>query len=84
MTPVELGFLAGDPEPRFVIFAKDQPQYDELPALLYQNGNVLIEMELSEEERERITRGENIRLWVATHNQPLQPLHLEVTNEHIA
>ena len=79
-----------------VTFAKDQPDYLPLPALLYPDGKILIEWSFSEEERARIARGENIRHWIwKPHQQtcakcglvtpcPLQPLQLEVTDERIA
>lgn len=75
-----------------VTFAKDQPQYDPLPALVFQDGAVLTEWELSEEERAAILAGENIRLWIWLHphrcprcshvDAPrLQPVALALTDE---
>ena len=92
MIPVALPELAADPEPRFVEIAKDQPQYQTLPALVYTDGKVLTEWTLTEAERVAIARGENIRLWIwvypprcevcHTIGQPrLQPVALEVTSE---
>lgn len=82
MDPVALPELAADPEPRFVEIAKDQPQYQTLPALVYNDGKILTEWKLTEDEREAILRGENIRLWIWTFGRPLQPIALEVTSEH--
>jgi hypothetical protein len=82
MIPVDLSLLAQDPEPMAVIIAKDQPEYDPLPALIYTDGRVLTEWSLTEEERGRLIAGERIRLWVWTFNHPLQPLQIEVTDEH--
>ena len=82
MKPVELEALAGDPEPRYVIIAKDQPQYDPLPALVFNDGKILTEWTLTEEERSRLIAGENIRLWIWSCGHPLQPVALEVTDEH--
>jgi hypothetical protein len=82
MTPRALPELAADPEPRFVEFAKDQPQYQTLPALIYRDGVVMTEWVLTEDERLAILSGENIRLWISTFGKPLQPVHLEVTSEH--
>jgi hypothetical protein len=79
MKPVDLAALAADPEPRFVVIAKDQPQYEPLPALVYNDGKVCTEWDLTEEERLRLVGGERIRLWVWTHGLPLQPVALEVT-----
>jgi hypothetical protein len=84
MQPIALPELAADPEPRFVEFAKDQPEYLTLPALAFADGKIMTEWELSADELARLTRGERIRLWVWTFNQPLQPLALEVTSEETA
>lgn len=67
---------------RAVTFAKDQPPYDPLPALVYPDGTVLTEWTFTEEERQRIARGENLRLWIWPFGRPLQPVSLEITNEH--
>jgi hypothetical protein len=66
---------------RVAVFAKDQPQYFLLPALIFEDGKILTEWTLTEEERQRLIRGEALRLWVWTFNQPLQPVMLEVTSE---
>jgi hypothetical protein len=81
MTPVHTPELAADPEPRYVVFAKDQPEHEPLPALLFRDGRVLTEWALSDEEIARLGRGERLRLWVWTFGQPLQPVMLEVTSE---
>ncbi len=64
-----------------VTFAKDQPQYDPLPALVDREGVVLTEWQPSEAERAALARGENIRLWIWTCGRPLQPVALGVTDE---
>lgn len=56
-----------------VTFAKDQPQYIQLPAYLDEDGTVITEWEFSDEERARIAKGENIRISTLTFNQALQP-----------
>lgn len=78
-----------------VVFAKDQPEYLPLPALVYPDGKILIEWSFTEEERARIARGENLRHWiwkphatVCPHCLQLLPCHLqptmvEVTDERI-
>lgn len=81
MEPVALPELAADPEPRFVTFAKDQPEYTPLPALVFADGKVMTEWALSAEECARLQRGERLRLWIWTYGQPLQPVALEVTSE---
>lgn len=67
---------------RPTIFAKDQPEYQPLPALVFDDGRVLTEWSLSEEERAAIARGENLRLWIWTFGRPLQPIALQITDEH--
>lgn len=79
-----------------VIFAKDQPEYTPLPALVFPSGHILVEWALTEEERTRIAQGENIRHWIlkpgvllCPHCQVstpclLQPTMLEITDEHKA
>jgi hypothetical protein len=79
-----------------VTFARDQPEYDPLPALLYPDGTVLTEWAFTDEERALIARGENLRLWIikglftrCSHcNQAnptyLQPVKLELTHEQVA
>lgn len=92
MDPVALPELAADPEPRYIEIARDQPQYQTLPALAYADGKILTEWRLTEGEREAILRGENIRLWIWIYPpvcgacgcvgpRTLQPVQLEVTSE---
>ena len=81
MTPVvSLADRAG-PDSTFTILAEDQPEYMPLPALVFQDGKVLTEWTLTDEERSAIWRGENIRLWVWTFGETMQPVALEVTSE---
>lgn len=90
MEPVDLSMLAQDPEPLFVEIGKGQPEYQTLPVLVYADGRTLVEFSLSEEERARLIRGENIRLWIWRSFRcqkcgtfhPFQPIALEVTDEH--
>jgi hypothetical protein len=70
------------PGTRVIIFAKDQPPYTPLPALVYEDGKVLTEWAFSEEERAAVAKGENLRLWIWTFGSPLQPVALEITDEH--
>ena len=69
-----------DPQARYVVIAKDQPEYLPLPALIFADGKVCTEWTLTEEERTLIAHGENIRLWIWRSDQPLQPVALEVTS----
>lgn len=72
------------PGTRAVTFAKDQPEYLPLPALLYADGKILTEWTFSEDERAAVARGENLRLWIWTFGKPLQPIALQLTDERIA
>lgn len=65
---------------KIVVFAKDQPQYQELPASCDVSGLVMTEWEPTPEEREAITAGARVRLWIYTFNEPLQPVHVEVSH----
>lgn len=65
-----------------VIYAKDQPEYTPLPAIKFEDGRIVTEWKLTDEERRLISLGENIRLHIYTFHCPLQPIALEVTSEH--
>lgn len=75
MTPVEPTLHDGA---QLVIFAKDQPEYDPLPASVDARGVVMTEWEPTAEELDRLLSGGRIRLWVHTFRQPLQPLSIDV------
>lgn len=79
MEPVEQFACDGA---RAVVFAKEQPEYRALPALVFPDGKVLTEWAFSNDERAAIARGENLRLWVWTFGNPLQPVALALTSEH--
>jgi hypothetical protein len=63
---------------RRVIFAVQQPEYDPLPASVDASGVVMTEWEFSAEDLARVLEGGRLRLWLYTHNRPLQPVMLEV------
>lgn len=75
MTPVEPKERHANA--RAIVFAKDQPQYDPLPAMVDPDGLVLTEWELSAEDLARLMNGGRVRLWIYTFNQRLQPVALE-------
>ena len=94
MKPVGEGLepLDGHGGARFIVIAKDQPQYEPLPSLVYPDGRVMTEWEPTEEERGRIAKGERVRLSVWMYPQPcgacgvtprptLQPVLVEITGE---
>lgn len=57
-----------------VVFAKDQPEYQPLPALRLPDGEVITCWQLSAEELEQIAITGKIYLKQLTFNQPLQPV----------
>jgi len=66
---------------RLIVFAKDQPEYDPLPAAVDQAGVVMTEWEFTAEELALILAGGRLRLWIHTFRQPLQPISLQVVGE---
>ena len=75
MTPVETA--AVPPGATAVVLAKDQPEYAELPAVVYEDGLVMTEWELSADDLNRLCCGGRIRIWLHTFSQPVQPLSVE-------
>lgn len=63
---------------RRLVFAKDQSQYDPLPAAVDPQGLVLTEWELTAEELAAVLAGGRVRLWIHTFGHPLQPVSLEI------
>jgi hypothetical protein len=61
-----------------IVFAKNQPEYQQLPAAIDDKGLVLTEWEFSAEDMAKIVNGGRLRLWLLTFNGPLQPVALEV------
>ena len=57
-----------------VIFAKDQPEYQPLPALRMPDGEVYTCWEFTDEEIESVIRTRCIYFKQLTFNQPLQPI----------
>jgi hypothetical protein len=70
-TPVIPGSTAKE-----ITFAKDQPQYQPLPAIRTPDGAILTRWEPTPEERRAIAEGGSIYLAVWTFNNPLQPVLL--------
>tara|TARA_R110002020_G_scaffold475112_1_gene708608 strand:+ start:4485 stop:4745 length:261 start_codon:yes stop_codon:yes gene_type:complete len=64
-----------------VVFAKDQPEYQPLPALKMPDGEVITCWELSDQEIEDVTKTKRIYLQQLTFNQPLQPVIIHVNLE---
>jgi len=57
-----------------VTFAKDQPEYQQLPALRMPDGEVYTCWELTDEELERVIKSKCIFFKQLTFNHPLQPI----------
>lgn len=60
-----------------IVFAKDQPEYEPLPAAVDMTGLVMTEWELSAEDLATLINGGRIRLWIWTFTHPLQPIQME-------
>lgn len=76
MTPVEPTTLHDGGT--LIVFAKDQPEYQPLPASVDANGLVMTEWEPTEDERHALMLGGRVRIWLHTFNRPLQPIRVEV------
>lgn len=61
-----------------ITYAKDQPEYQPLPAHRSPDGTVLTRWKLSFRERLSVLLRGDLYLFVSTYNQPLQPLMLQV------
>ena len=76
-----------DPETRWgvseVVYAKDQPEYLPLPALLWPNGLVVTRWNLSWKERLLLILGGSVYLGLLTSNKPLQPVKLSIDIQQV-
>lgn len=70
--------LVTHPDAVPIVFAKDHPQYEPLPAAIDTQGLVMTEWEFSAEDLAAIVNGGRVRLWIWTFRQPLQPIQMEV------
>lgn len=64
-----------------VTFAKDQPEYNPLPAVVRKDdplGETVTHWKFSWRERLRVLFGSRLQLTILTFNGPLQPLRLEL------
>ena len=75
MKPVD---LETEGHENVVVFAKDQPQYEPLPAQRQENGVIWTRWQLTEDGRRAIMDGARVDLWVWTFGNPLQPVRLAV------
>lgn len=67
-----------------VTFAKDQPEYNQLPAHRTEDGTVLTRWRLDWRERLRVLFRGDLYVWVKTFNRPLQPLLIETERPGIS
>lgn len=63
-----------------VVFAKDQPEYNPLPAHIAEDGHVTSCWKLSLRERIHILLSSKIYISILTFNKPLQPQKLSLEN----
>lgn len=61
-----------------IVFAKDQPQYNQLPSHKAPDGTVTMCIELSEEDKKAITENGVFWIQLLTFNHPLQPIRAMV------
>ena len=66
-----------------VVFGKDQPEYKTLPALVFQDGEVVTCWKLSWKELFKFVFTRKIYLSVQTFRRPLQPLYMTVSKERV-
>lgn len=61
-----------------LVIAKDQPEYQPLPALVTDVGQVTTRWEFTQEERDLIAAGGDVFLSMQTYGHSLQPVMLAV------
>lgn len=68
---------------RLAIYAKDQPQYSPLPALIERSvdGRVITRWKPTEDERAKLAAGADLCLEIYTFGNKLQPLRLSVWSD---
>lgn len=70
---------------RLKLFAKDQPQYDPLPASVDDDGCVMTEWLPTAEDLANLMNGGHVRIWLfhtgVDQGRPLTPMAVETTNE---
>ena len=58
-----------------IIIAKDQDEYENLPAIVLENGKaILCRFVFSEEEKQQIAETGNLYLTIWTFGKPMQPI----------
>jgi hypothetical protein len=60
------------------VYARNQPQYNNLPSVATPSGIVITRWSPTEDERRQILLGEDIYLATHTFNKPIQPISMSV------
>ena len=66
-----------------VVYRKDQKEYEPLPVLVFQDGEVMTCWKLSWRELLKVVFTRKVYLSVQTFCKPLQPLYMTVSKERI-
>lgn len=66
-----------------VIFAKDQSEYNDLPAVRFANGEVITRWKLTFIERLKLLFSGNLYLHLLTFNRPLQPIKFSFSEAEV-
>lgn len=66
-----------------VIYAKDQPEYRQLPTVKFEDGCVITRWSLTWGERLQVLFGSGIFVSKLTFNQPLQPMKVGTSLEDV-
>jgi len=66
----------------YIVIAKDQSQYNPLPAKVSDDGTIHTCWSFTNEERYDIEHGANLHLFISTFGKPLQPLRMEVNSDY--
>lgn len=67
-----------------IVFGKDQPEYQPLPALRLHDGQVITCWELTDEELQDVIKNKCIYVQQMTFNHPLQPIYVSSDLDNIA
>jgi hypothetical protein len=68
---------------KYVVIAKNQPQYHPLPALVLDDGGVISRWKLNLIERLKVLCTGNVYLELLTFHNPVQPQHLTVNPKEL-
>jgi len=66
-----------------VVYAKDQPEYQPLPAWKSEDGTVLTRWRLTWRERLRLLFTGDLYVFLSTFNKPLQPILIQTERPEV-